>query len=47
MDLVFVVGCYQLLATAFNTFGVQLEPGVDPPTRRSARGCAALNEQRC
>jgi hypothetical protein len=28
MDLVFVVGCYEVLAMAFKTFGVQLEPGV-------------------
>jgi 4-carboxymuconolactone decarboxylase len=26
MDLVFTVGCYALLAMAFNTFGVELEP---------------------
>ncbi|OBH49969.1 carboxymuconolactone decarboxylase family protein [Mycobacterium sp. E2479] len=26
MDFVFTVGCYALLAMAFNTFGVQLEP---------------------
>jgi alkylhydroperoxidase family enzyme len=25
MDLVFTVGCYTLLAMAFNTFGVQVE----------------------
>lgn len=25
MDFVFTVGCYALLAMAFNTFGVQLE----------------------
>lgn len=30
MDLVFAVGCYEILAMAFKTFGVQLEPGVDP-----------------
>jgi 4-carboxymuconolactone decarboxylase len=30
MDLVFVVGCYEVLAMAFKTFGVQLEPGVSP-----------------
>lgn len=28
MDLVFLVGCYDVLAMAFNTFCVQLEPGV-------------------
>jgi 4-carboxymuconolactone decarboxylase len=28
MDLVFTVGTYSLLAMAFNTFGVELEPGV-------------------
>jgi 4-carboxymuconolactone decarboxylase len=28
MDLVFTVGCYDLLAMVFKTFGVQLEPGV-------------------
>jgi alkylhydroperoxidase family enzyme len=30
MDLVFAVGCYQLIAMAANSFGVQLEPGVAP-----------------
>jgi alkylhydroperoxidase family enzyme len=30
MDLVFVVGCYEVLAMVFKTFGVQLEAGVDP-----------------
>jgi 4-carboxymuconolactone decarboxylase len=29
MDIVFAVGCYDLLAKAFKTFGVQLEPGVE------------------
>ena len=29
MDLVFVVGCYDVLAMVFKTFGAQLEPGVD------------------
>lgn len=29
MDIVFTVGCYELLAMVFKTFGVQLEPGVD------------------
>lgn len=29
MDLVFVVGCYDLLAKVFKTFGAQLEPGVE------------------
>jgi alkylhydroperoxidase family enzyme len=28
MDIVFAVGCYDLLAKVFKTFGVQLEPGV-------------------
>ena len=30
MDLVFVVGCYAVLAMAINSFAVQLEPGVAP-----------------
>lgn len=30
MDVVFAVGCYEVLAFAFNTFGTQLEPGVEP-----------------
>lgn len=30
MDIVFAVGCYDLLAMVFKTFGVQLEPGVQP-----------------
>jgi AhpD family alkylhydroperoxidase len=34
MDLVFTVGCYCLLAMAFNTFGVQLEQEPEPaPTQ--------------
>jgi alkylhydroperoxidase family enzyme len=28
MDLVFTVGCYEILAMVFKTFGVQLEPAV-------------------
>lgn len=37
MDIVFAVGCYDLLAKVFKTFGVQLEPGVDalPPSVRA------------
>jgi 4-carboxymuconolactone decarboxylase len=31
MDLVFAVGCYDVLAMVFKTFGAQLEPGVDAP----------------
>jgi alkylhydroperoxidase family enzyme len=34
MDLVFVLGCYEILAMAFNTFDVPLETGVDRTTRR-------------
>ncbi|HKP60705.1 MAG TPA: carboxymuconolactone decarboxylase family protein [Polyangiales bacterium] len=30
MDLVFAVGCYDLLAKVFKTFDAQLEPGVEP-----------------
>jgi|RhiMethySRZTD1v2_1073278.scaffolds.fasta_scaffold14101_5 4-carboxymuconolactone decarboxylase len=30
MDLVFAVGCYGILAMAFNTFGVELESGGEP-----------------
>ena len=30
MDIVFAVGCYEILAMVFKTFGTQLEPGVDP-----------------
>ena len=30
MDLVFLVGCYDVLAMVFKTFGVQLEQGVAP-----------------
>ena len=30
MDLVFTVGTYTLLAMAFNSFGIQLDPGLDP-----------------
>jgi 4-carboxymuconolactone decarboxylase len=37
MDLVFLIGCYDVLAMAINSFAVQLEPGVaplDPAVRR-------------
>jgi len=36
MDIVFAVGCYEILAMAFKTFGAQLESGVKPldPTVR-------------
>jgi 4-carboxymuconolactone decarboxylase len=30
LDLVFTVGCYDVLAMAFKTFGVALEPGTTP-----------------
>jgi len=30
MDIVFSVGCYEILAMAFNTFGAQMESGVEP-----------------
>jgi alkylhydroperoxidase family enzyme len=30
MDIVFTVGCYEVLAMVFKTFGAQLEPSVDP-----------------
>jgi 4-carboxymuconolactone decarboxylase len=30
MDLVFAVGCYDVLAMVFKTFGTQLEAGVEP-----------------
>ncbi|MFC4314533.1 carboxymuconolactone decarboxylase family protein [Steroidobacter flavus] len=30
MDIVFCVGCYDLLAMVFKTFGAQVEPGVEP-----------------
>jgi 4-carboxymuconolactone decarboxylase len=30
MDIVFAVGCYEILAMAFNTFGAQMESGVEP-----------------
>lgn len=30
MDIVFAVGCYDMLAMVFKTFGLQLEPGVEP-----------------
>jgi len=30
MDIVFAVGCYEVLAMAFNTFGAQMESGVEP-----------------
>ena len=30
IDLVFAVGCYDVLAMAFKTLGAQLEPGVEP-----------------
>jgi hypothetical protein len=30
MDLVFTVGCYDLLAMAFNSFGVELDDDLPP-----------------
>jgi 4-carboxymuconolactone decarboxylase len=29
MDLVFTVGAYDLLAMAFNSFGLELDPGLE------------------
>ena len=37
MDFVFTVGCYTLLAMAFNTFGVQLENAATAGTRSIER----------
>ena len=39
MDLVFTIGAYDLLAMAFNTFGLELDPGLTgfPPEDRTAR----------
>jgi hypothetical protein len=30
LDIIFAVGCYDLLAMVFNTARVALEPGLDP-----------------
>jgi alkylhydroperoxidase family enzyme len=30
MDLVFLIGCYEMLAMAINSFGIQMEPGLEP-----------------
>jgi alkylhydroperoxidase family enzyme len=30
MDIVFAIGCYEILAMVFKTFGAELEPGVEP-----------------
>lgn len=30
LELVFIVGCYEVLAMAFNSFEIQLEPGAEP-----------------
>jgi alkylhydroperoxidase family enzyme len=37
MDLVFTIGAYDLLAMAFNTFGLELDPGLTgfPPEHKS------------
>jgi 4-carboxymuconolactone decarboxylase len=41
MDIVFVVGCYEVLAMAFKTFGVELESGTEPldPVVRQRMHC--------
>ena len=45
MDLVFTIGAYDLMAMAFNTFGLELDPGLTgfPPrtTTRLTAGAAA------
>jgi 4-carboxymuconolactone decarboxylase len=40
MDLVFLVGCYEVLAMAIKSFRIQLEPGVAPldPLTRARMG---------
>ena len=40
MDLVFTVGCYDLLAMAFRTFGLELDPGLPgfPPEAAAPEG---------
>ena len=35
IDLVFAIGCYEIMAMAFNTFDIQLEAGVDRSTPRT------------
>jgi 4-carboxymuconolactone decarboxylase len=42
MDLVFTIGAYDLLAMAFNTFGLELDPGLTGfPAENGASGPAA------
>jgi hypothetical protein len=42
MDLVFTIGAYDLLAMAFNTFGLELDPGLNGfPPENGASGPAA------
>jgi 4-carboxymuconolactone decarboxylase len=42
MDLVFTIGAYDLLAMAFNTFGLELDPGLTGfPPRNAVGGPAA------
>jgi len=36
LDIVFTVGCYDLLAMVFKTFEVELEPGVDPLSKNAS-----------
>ena len=46
MDLIFLVGCYDMLATAIKTFDIPLEPGVaplDPAVRARMFGRQAPN----
>jgi alkylhydroperoxidase family enzyme len=42
MDIVFAVGCYEVLAMVFKSFKVPLEPGVEPltPEARARMGAA-------
>lgn len=47
MDIVFVIGCYQVLAMAINSFGTPLEDGVaplDPAVRARMHAATAARE---
>ena len=48
MDLVFTIGAYDLMAMAFNTFGLELDPGLTgfPPRTRTTDGLAHQPEER-
>lgn len=47
MDMIFAVGCYEILAMAINSFATPLDPGVAPLDAETRARMHADNQQHC